>query len=348
MQRNHFQNFKIQQILPTAIASIVLLLSACGGGGSTARLNDAPQVFASAATTNSVQRNVSAAALATPKAGSVTQSSNVQGGVTVNSMRINVTKGPARSIGFTIQETVSGSPSNFLSSTTAGVDVNADPPESTGFQSIQADFTSTNRRVWTLIFTNINTIANPQLWLAGGLYIEMPGQGQSGTGEFGAFFNGGQPFTNPIEAITGQATYDGDAVGIGRLSGIGSTGEIIAFASDNVRLRANFGDASALGSIEGTITGITFAPDSDAPETLAGTLTLGTATLTGDNSGFFTGNTSYSEGAWSGAGKWGGQFYNNGAQPGNVGGTFGIEFDNSVDTTRSGELIGVFGAIRQP
>ncbi len=348
MQRNHFQNFKIQQILPTAIVSIVLLLSACGGGGSTARLNDAPQVFASAATTNSVQRNVSAAALATPKAGSVTQSSNVQGGVTANSMRINVTKGPARSIGFTIEETVSGSPSNFLSSTTAGVDVNADPPESTGFQPVRADFTSTNRRVWTLIFTNINTIANPQLWLAGGLYIEMPGQGQSGSGEFGAFFNGGQPFTTSnIPTITGQARYEGDAVGIGRLSGIGATSEIIAFAGD-VRLDADFGDASATGSIEGTIRNIQFAPDSDAPETLPGTLTLVSTTIGSDNSGFFTGNTSYSEGAWSGSGKWGGQFYNDGAQPGNVGGTFGIEFDNSVDTTRSGELIGVFGANKQP
>ena len=299
------------------------------------------------------KRNVSTAATTTPKAGSVTQSSNAQSGVTANSLSIDVTKAAARRIGFTIQETpASGAPSSFLASATAGVEVNTDPPDSTGFQAVQASSNLNNRRVWTLIFTNINTITDEDRWLAGGLYIKIPGQGQ-GSSEFGAFFNGGEPYTtNNILSLTGTATYEGYAVGIGRLSGIGATGEIIAFASDDVDLTASFLDASSLGSISGTITGITFAPDSDAPETLAGTLNLESTTIGSTDSGFFTGDTSYSEGDWSGAGKWGGQFYNNGAQPsiqpGNVGGTFGISFTNSADSNRSGELIGVFGTNRQP
>lgn len=352
MQRNHFQNFKIQQILPTVMVSVVLVLSACGGGGSTTtRLNPAQtradQAFARAATTNSVRQNVSTAATTTPKAGSVTQSSNEQGGVTVNSMEIDVRKGPARGIVFTIQETIPGTPSGlFLSSTTAGVEVNADTPDRTGFQPVQADFVSNSRRVWTLIFTNINTITNANLWLAGGLYIESTGQGQSRSDEFGAFFNGGQPFTNNITNLSGTATYEGEAVGIGRISGFGSTdGQILAFASDEVRLVADFGDATALGSISGRIRGIQFDPDSDEAETLDGTLELGTAPLRSEHSGFFTGDTSYREGDWTGSGKWGGQFYNNGEFPGNVGGTFGMSFSNTEGDT-TGELIGVFGVDR--
>lgn len=355
MRHNYFQNFKIQQILPTALVSVVLILSACGGGGSTtARSNGAPnppqpslhQAFAGAASMNDAKQNVSVAARSEPRPGSVTQSSNSEGGVTANSLSISVEKAPARGVGFRIRETVSGAQSDFLASGTQGVEVNAEAPESTGFQPVQANFASNNRRVWTLIFTNINTITNTNRWLAGGFYIERTGQGQSRSDEFGAFFNGGQPFTNSIASLSGRATYEGNAVGIGRISGFGSEDEIIAFASDNVQLVAEFGDATALGSISGSIRDIEFAPDSDESETLDGTLTLGTASIGSDNSGFFTGNTSYREGNWSGSGKWGGQFYNNDATPRNVGGTFGISFSNTVENI-TGELIGMFGADRE-
>ena len=351
MQRNHFQNFKIQQILPTVMVSVVLVLSACGGGGSTTtRLNPAQpsveQAFARAATSNNARQNVSTAARSEPRPGSVTQSSDSEGGVTANSLSISVTRASARGVGFRIQETVSGVQSDFLVSGEQGVEVNADAPDSTGFQPVQADFASNSKRVWTLIFTNINTITNANLWLAGGLYIESTGQGQSRSDEFGAFFNGGQPFTNNITNLSGTATYEGEAVGIGRISGFGSTdGQILAFASDEVRLVADFGDATALGSISGRIRGIQFDPDSDEAETLDGTLELGTAPLRSEHSGFFTGDTSYREGDWTGSGKWGGQFYNNGEFPGNVGGTFGMSFSNTEGDT-TGELIGVFGVDR--
>ena len=351
MQHNYFQNFKI---LPTAIVSVVLAISACGGGGSTTARMDGGQnpaqtrvhqAFARAATTNEAQQNISAAAQNLPRPGSVTQSSIAENGVTANSLSISVTRAPQRGVGFRIQET--GRQSDFLASGAQGVEVNAETPDRTGFQPVQADFESNNRRVWTLIFTNINTIANANRWLAGGLYIESTGQGQNRSNEFGAFFNGGQPFTNNIANLEGRATYEGDAVGIGRISGIGSTeGEIIAFASDRVELTAEFGDATALGSISGRITGIEFAPDSDESQTLDSALILGPASLTNQNSGFFTGDTSYREGSWTGSGKWGGQFYNNGNFPGNVGGTFGIAFSNSEENI-DGELIGVFGADRQ-
>ena len=358
MQHNYFRNFKI---LPTAIVSVVLAISACGGGGSTTARMDGGQnpaqtsvhqAFARVATTNEAQQNVSTAASSEPRQGSVTQSSNAVGGVTANSLSISVTRAPQNGVGFTIRETGAGAHPNFLSSGTQGVEVNADTPDRTGFQPVQANSESNNRRIWTLIFTNINTITNADhnanRWLAGGLYIESTGQGQNRSNEFGAFFNGGQPFTtNNIRSLSGTATYEGEAVGIGRISGFGSTdGQIIAFASDEVRLTAEFGDATALGSISGRITGIEFAPDSADAEELDGTLTLGTAQIGNENSGFFKGDTSYREGDWTGSGKWGGQFYNNGDFPGNVGGTFGLSFSNLVENT-SGELIGVFGADRQ-
>ena len=352
MQHIHFRNFKI---LPIAIVAVVLAISACGGGGSTTARMDggqnpaqtrADQAFARAATTTNAQRIVSVAAQSVPRAGSVTQSSNAENNVTANSLSISVTRAPQDGVGFTIRETGAGAHPNFLSSDTQGVEVNADTPDRTGFQPVQANSESNNRSVWTLIFTNINTIANANLWLAGGLYIESTGQGQNRSNEFGAFFNGGQPFpTNNIVSLSGRATYEGEAVGIGRISGVGSTDEILAFAGD-VQLVAEFGDATALGSISGRITDIQFAPDSDESDTLDSALILRRAPLSNQDSGFFRGDTSYQEGNWTGSGKWGGQFYNNGDFPGNVGGTFGISFTNNVENT-DGELIGVFGAIRE-
>ena len=352
MQRRHFRNFKFPQIFPTAIVSAVLVLSACGGGGgsTTAGANNGqnptstPQIsiqqtFANRAVGDA--ENVSSAANSTPRRGSVTQSSNSVNGATVNSLSITVTRGTAGTPSFSIQESVSGgAPSVFLASG-PGVAVQADSADRTGFQPVVASSSSNNRNVWTLIFTNISRITDANQWLAGGLYIETTGTNR----EFGAYFNGGQPFTNNIASLEGTATYDGNAVGIGRRSDIQSDSGFVALAGD-VQLVANFGDTTALGSISGTISSIQLDPDGDDPEDLPGTLNLGTAGLSSGDAGFFTGDTSYQAGNWSGSGKWGGQFYNNAAYPGSVGGTFGISFTNSEDDEARGTLIGVFEAGR--
>lgn len=340
MQHKHFPHFKIQQILPTALVSMVLVLSACGGGGGSATQAPNQQTFANMAGAAENSANVTSAATSVPRRGSVTQSSNSVNGATVNSLSITVTRGTAGTPSFSIQESVSGgAPSEFLASG-PGVAVQAGSADRTGFQPVVASSSSNNRNVWTLIFTNINRITDVNQWLAGGLYIETTGANR----EFGAYFNGGQPFTNNIASLSGTATYDGNAVGIGRRSDIQSDSGFVALAGD-VRLVANFGDATALGSISGTISSIELDPDGNAED--IGTLNLGTALLSGDNAGFFTGDTSYQVGNWSGSGKWGGQFYNNVAYPGSVGGTFGISFTNSENDEARGTLIGVFSADRE-
>ena len=65
------------------------------------------------------------------------------------------------------------------------------------------------------------------------------------------------------------------------------------------------------------------------------------------DSGFFTGDTSTTGTDSAFTGKWGGQFFGNGAaatdHPGSVGGTFGAATANGDEG-----FVGVFGAHRQP
>ena len=101
-------------------------------------------------------------------------------------------------------------------------------------------------------------------------------------------------------------------------------------------LTADFGDASALGSVSGTITESMTDGGVGLPE-----LTLEPADFTqsGEN---FIGDTS----GTGLAGKWGGKFYGNGASatdhPGSVAGTFGAKTADDLLA-----ITGAFGAYKQ-
>ena len=75
-------------------------------------------------------------------------------------------------------------------------------------------------------------------------------------------------------------------------------------------------------------------------------MTLGSADIGSSNSGFFTGDTSMTFDGSDFSGKWGGQFYGNGADPtdapGSVAGTFG---GATADGTEG--FLGTFGAYKQ-
>ena len=172
--------------------------------------------------------------------------------------------------------------------------------------------------------------------------------------EYGAFANGSDPFEQgSIRALTGTATYTGSAIAsyvdtsVDSVTGEGKEGFLLADA----QLTANFSSASSNGAVSGNITNF-FGPNSDPehmdPSDLTSyptELTLHSASIGGDHSGFFTGDTAMTFDGSSFAGKWGGQFYGNGetdGRPGSTAGTFGAA---TADGSKA--ITGVFGAYKQ-
>ncbi len=177
-------------------------------------------------------------------------------------------------------------------------------------------------------------------YLAGGVWLFVPDNAtRAADYVFGAFVDGSDPFdqTNLV-ALQGTATYEGAATGVYSEKTAESTS--IGFFDGAVELTADFGDASGLGTISGSITD--FEVDGENRD---GTLNLGTATLGSQNNGFFEGAVTGSDNEYSYVGNWGGQFFGNGesdGRPGSVGGTFG---GSSTDDVIN--FVGAFGAYKQ-
>ena len=181
-------------------------------------------------------------------------------------------------------------------------------------------------------------------YLAGGIWVRVPVDAASVADyEFGAFVDGNDPFRQAsLAGLTGTATYSAEEGATGVYS-VRETNRNY-FVDADVTLRANFGDASSLGSIGGTLSNITGeGPETDSYDGVV--ITLGTASIGSADSGFFTGDTS-SRGTDSAfTGKWGGQFYGNGGEggrPGSVAGTFG-----GANADGSEAFVGAFGAYLQ-
>ncbi len=193
----------------------------------------------------------------------------------------------------------------------------------------------------TVLFTPASTTRTDTDYLAGGVWLFVPDTASSTDDYvFGVFARGEDPFNQGrIMALTGSATYMGGATGKYSQKD-GSSTTIGSFEAD-VSLTASFGAADSLGTISGTITD--FELDGEAT---AGSLTLGEAAIGSANSGFFKGAVGGSDGSRTYAGKWGGQFFGNGAastdHPGSVAGTFGAQ-----STDEAVNYIGFFGADRE-
>ena len=180
-------------------------------------------------------------------------------------------------------------------------------------------------------------------YLAGGIWVRVPADATSVADyEFGAFVDGNDPFQQSnLAGLTGEVTYSGDATVV---YSVVST-ERNYFPDATASLTARFGDGTALGTIEGRIHDITGdGPASDSYDGVA--VNLGRAAIGDSNSGFFTGDTSTTGTDSDFTGKWGGQFYGNGATatapPGSVAGTFGAATANGGES-----FVGIFGAYRR-
>ena len=202
-------------------------------------------------------------------------------------------------------------------------------------------FTPTDGSSPTTFTPGGNTQTTPDTdYLAGGVWLFVPTDATSAADYvFGAFGDGSDHFLQEnLIALTGTATYRGDAIGV--YSEKTTTTTDIGYFNGDVELTANFGGGGDLGTISGSITN--FEVDGEAD---VGTLNLGTANIGSLNSGFFQGDVTGSDDERSFTGNWGGQFFGNGesdGRPGSVAGTFGGQStDDAVN------FVGAFGAHKQ-
>ena len=188
-------------------------------------------------------------------------------------------------------------------------------------------------RMWLFVRTDRTGAADTD-WLATGMWWASTTSAPYGF--FGVFADGGDPFHGNIASLAGTATYTGAAHGSLTYfadDGDGNTETHILFQG-SARLAADFGGASAHGSVSGRIddmrSGDRLIPGGPA-------ITLGEASLDHNASrhlppGAFTGSASMTYAGENYSGKWGGEFFGNpsagaagaGAHPSSAAGSFGV------------------------
>ena len=185
------------------------------------------------------------------------------------------------------------------------------------------------------------------LSLGSWLYIYKDPEDESFTGSYalGVAASGNDPFDNDnLAGLTGAASYRGPATGLHMMKADTNADPVFDYFDARANLSVDFGDATALGTVSGTIT----EGRTDGGVSLPA-LTLDSADITGSAlGGNFDGDTSGVTGDGDAlSGKWGGKFFGNRANsddhPGSVAGAFGA---NTADNLQS--IIGAFGAKRTP
>lgn len=344
-------SFRTGRVIVVALAAAVVFASGCSGSksGSAAPSMGSQQPGQVSATRAATLSAVDAtrsqaariAAANTPRAGSVTQSSNADGARTTTD-RVEVTlTATAQQINYRATQTGGGGWS--IGNSGGEVLGTAGDGDFSGIGLVSRE--TSGQRV-LVIYTDADPealAAGNTDWMAAGIWGFIPDSRNTNEFEFGAFADGGDPFEQGnLQALTGNAIYRGEAYGVYYSSSDGE--EDSSLFNADVSLTVNFGDATGLGSVSGSISNVT-GMDGDA---VAGTpqVTLGEASIGDDNSGFFTGDTSMAFGGRSYAGKWGGQFFGNAAipaSPSKVAGTFGVA---ASEQDAVGGLVGAFGASR--
>ena len=349
-------------------------LAGCGGGGggsSGTAASVTPVVGSSGnALPTAVRQSAHtqaagmAAAQATPRSGSVTQTSNVASMVTQDSISATVT---SSSSGLVVTATHTAADGTTQTTIDTSTDTARDNPEdTTGSGSDRTyrkfevskgtDAGDTSNDIYVTLYTTPLGAASTD-YLVFGTWVEVPNNanptGADTTRGFyiGAFADGPNGSLTPATYIsaTSSATYTGDAAGLY----LQNDPDVGNFYGD-VSLTAAFGSTP---TISGRVSNIMVRDLDDPDFELLGTsaapanLMLESATIGSANGGFFTGDTSLdftdSDGTYSYEGKWGGQFYGAEAEAviGTLGGAGGGTPDGGDAGFRS-SFVGAFGAYK--
>ena len=324
--------------LAAAIA-LPFVLSACSSSDSETPMAQMPEPMPPSASSlqeavggNLTARAAAEAARSVPRPGSVTQSPN-------GADRVRVTNFNPANDSFTITNTAAGA--GWTIGTGNARPLNAEDGADDGIWLVQQ--VDGGQRV-VVAYPRAADEEEGTDWLAAGIWAFIPDSSEEpGDYEFGAFADGNDPFEDAnLPALTGNAQYEGQAVGV-YYSFSANEGEAGPFTAD-VALTAEFGDAEALGSISGTVSNV----ETEGGSPIGATLALEPASIGDSDAGFFTGSTSMAFDGRTYAGRWGGQFFDDGAAPtdapASVAGTFGATTSDEAGGT--GSLVGAFGAER--
>ncbi|MCY3954873.1 MAG: hypothetical protein OXF47_02615 [Nitrospira sp.] len=313
----------------------------CGGGGGGGADAGIP--------INLIADRATVAANSTPLQGSVTQTSNTDAnGVTRNSIS-STPSYVQESLRATVRNgaTILGTSDivdDWFDFNRALCQSCGTPPSGTSsqWQHVSFEKEESNGTVYSIVFSDMED--NDDLdYLSAGIWIYVPEEAADSMDlddvVYGTFARGNRPFSQDnLPGLTGEATYEGDAIGLYT----DETTTTAGLFNATVALTANFGDASQTGTISGSVTNFS-ARDVDRGQSISfqGTrLDLGAADIRDTRAGFFTGDTSGSHQGNTYSGKWGGEFLGNGASPTSVTGTFGAEHSDIT-------FMGVFGAYQQ-
>lgn len=335
-----------------------LTLAGCGGGGgSSGSASSGGGISLNTLNTNVGTSTARAAARdfagATPRAGSVTQTSNTNNaGVTQDTIAAD-----ARYSGGELVATVSntgssggtvalGNDGNNPGTVVVLRENNLRSQSNRRYRGLILGRATSSGTAFALVTTDRLTQSDTD-YLVGGVWLFVP-QGATSTRdlEIGTFADGPDANLTPTAYLTASstATYQGDAYGL-YLGRRADASEFGGGFEGNIRLTANFGGTPTIsGSISDVyVSGI----GENTIRRLPGnpSLTLQSATIDGASAGgFFTGNTHAAVAGYTYSGKWGGQFY--GSQAGSVGGTFGGSTSGNADGYEE-SFVGMFGAYKQ-
>ena len=201
-------------------------------------------------------------------------------------------------------------------------------------------------------------------WLSAGVWLTIPDDEEDGDYAIGAFVFGNDPYKPADEAtaqsITGTATYAGEA--FGRYAEVdGDNTETGRFTADAM-LMADFGDASAMGTIHGNLSNFvangqseTWAVNFESADIMMGMTDEATPAVIPNSALRFNAGASGHARGHGLTGYWNGQFYGSpeatatgdDLQPGSVAGTFGLTTERDNEDDYSLTMGGAFAAHQQ-
>ena len=160
------------------------------------------------------------------------------------------------------------------------------------------------------------------------------------SGRLGFSATGNDPFPGDgINILTGQATYEGPALGIYMRKANASATPSYQHFTATANLVADFGDATAGGRISGSIAGGRTEGGQGVPD-----LTLESADIVQAHAGTWLGGAIGGRTTGNGfSGRWGAKLFGSGdTQPGSVAGTFGARTGDNLQA-----VLGAFAAYKE-
>ena len=199
-------------------------------------------------------------------------------------------------------------------------------------------------------------------WLAAGVWLTIPDDEEEGDYAIGAFVFGSDPYkptASDAGAITGTASYEGEAFGRYAESE-GDDTEVGRFTAD-AELTADFGDSTAMGTIQGELSGFMANGQAEGWDVhfeqamlmLGMDMSVPPQPVDETALRFNAGASGHSRGHGM-TGYWNGQFYGSAAdgasdddlQPGSAAGTFGLTTERDNEDNYSLTMGGAFAAHR--